>query len=294
MSAPSAWLHALVDYAGLFPPAKLPMRDAVRNYAAYAAGPQHALLGRFVVPQARLAEFSAEFASLSPAERARPWELSVLTGPDGSAAWAALRDPATLPDGTRVSSIETKVTQPTEVAPATAGFPAEIEVWVEVAPDSPALTEFLAAIAAVGHGAKIRTGGVTPDAFPAAASIVRFFRACLAARVPCKATAGLHHAWRGDYRLTYEPESPHATMHGFLNVFLAAALLHAGGDDAAALRLLEETQSQHFSASPQQIAWREFRFTEEQLAAARRNLCRSFGSCSFTEPVADLQGLHWL
>ena len=46
-----------------------------------------------------------------------------------------------------------------------------------------------------------------------------------------KATAGLHHALRGDYRLTYEPDSARRTMHGFVNLVLAAALLLAGKID---------------------------------------------------------------
>lgn len=42
-------IHA-VDYAGLFPPAKLDMETAVRNYASYQEGEHSWALGRFIVP----------------------------------------------------------------------------------------------------------------------------------------------------------------------------------------------------------------------------------------------------
>ena len=93
----------------------------------------------------------------------------------------------------------------------------------------------VAAIARRGGRAKMRTGGVTAEAFPTAAQVLRFLRACTEARVPFKATAGLHHPLRAEYRLTYAPDSPRGTMFGFLNVFLTAVLLRHGLSDKDAL-----------------------------------------------------------
>ena len=60
-----------------------------------------------------------------------------------------------------------------------------------------------------GRGrAKVRTGGLTPEAFPAPADLARFLYRCAKARVPFKATAGLHHPIRSMQRCTYEPDSP--------------------------------------------------------------------------------------
>ena len=39
---------------------------------------------------------------------------------------------------------------------------------------------------------------------------------------------GLHHPVRGEYPLTYAPDAPRGVMHGFLNVFLAAAFVWHG------------------------------------------------------------------
>lgn len=293
MSATDALLGSLIDYAGLFPPAQLAMAEALRNHAAYLAGPHRDALGRFVVPLARLAEFEATFAALPPAQRIG-WRLSVLASAapqvdaDAIAAFNARQ-----PDA-RIVSVETKTTAPADVARLVALFPPSIEVWVELSAAALDLPALIDAVRATGRGAKLRTGGITPEAFPASADVARFLRECHRAGVVLKATAGLHHPLRGDYRLTYEPGSAAGKMFGFLNVFLAAALIHTGGSDADALALLDESDARTFAAAPDALAWRGHPFTIAQLASARRALCRSFGSCSFTEPVEGLQALHWL
>jgi hypothetical protein len=97
-----------------------------------------------------------------------------------------------------------------------------------------------------GATAKIRMGGLTPDAFPPSAGVIRFIRRCIESKVPFKATAGLHHPLRADYRLTYAADSPSGKMFGFLNVFLAAAFMRVGMDDRDALRLLEDGDATAF------------------------------------------------
>src|SRR5437016_3577280 len=53
-----ALLAGIVDYAGLFPPARLPLEQAIRNYACYRIEPENWMLGRFICPAARLAELA--------------------------------------------------------------------------------------------------------------------------------------------------------------------------------------------------------------------------------------------
>ena len=54
MDAVTAALAGLVDYAGLFPPAGLPLDVVVDQYGRYRAGRHAWMLGRLVVPADRL------------------------------------------------------------------------------------------------------------------------------------------------------------------------------------------------------------------------------------------------
>jgi hypothetical protein len=145
------------------------------------------------------------------------------------------------------------------------------------------------AIAGAGARAKIRTGGVTPESIPPAAEVIDFIVACRRESVPFKATAGLHHPIRGSYRLTYEPDSPIGTMYGFLNVFVASALIYAGESEDAATAALEETDPAAFAFEDEAIAWRGKRIPAEQIEESRLEFAISFGSCSFREPVDELR-----
>jgi hypothetical protein len=150
-------------------------------------------------------------------------------------------------------------------------------------------------LAAMGVRAKIRTGGATADAFPSCADLAHFLQACAIANVPFKATAGLHHPVRSTHRLTNAVDSPTAIMHGFVNVFLAAALLwHRGSTEADALATLEETSPDAFRFEDNCVTWHGRSLTASQLSSARRKFAISFGSCSFEEPIEDLETLGWL
>jgi hypothetical protein len=147
---------------------------------------------------------------------------------------------------------------------------------------------FLDAIAEHGLRAKIRTGGITANAFPPIGSIAEFLRACKARGIAFKATAGLHHPLRCVKPLTYEPNAATGTMHGFLNVFLAAAWL----EDAEAV--LAESDARAFAFDDEGVAWRGHRVSTEEILDMRRTFATSFGSCSFEEPIGDLRDMKLL
>ena len=152
----------------------------------------------------------------------------------------------------------------------------------------------MTALSAAGLFAKIRAGGVTPDRFPSTAQLARFLVRARDAGVATKATAGLHHAVRGDYRLTYEPDSTRATMHGFVNLVLAATLLAAGKiDEEMADACLDDDRPEAFKLSGRAGAWLNGVVTYSELSHARRSLLRSVGSCSFDEPVAEIDALDY-
>jgi hypothetical protein len=145
-----------------------------------------------------------------------------------------------------------------------------------------------------GSFAKVRTGGVTTDSVPMPSEIAEFLCQAAARQVPFKATAGLHHPIRGDHPLTYSADSPHAIMHGFINVFVAAAFAWPGNDRAAVIGVLHECDPESFDFFDDALTWRGRRLPTEQIATTRRDFAHSFGSCSFEEPVAGLRALGWL
>jgi hypothetical protein len=289
-------LEGVVDYAGLFPPAGLGMSDAVASYAEYRRGAERWMLGRFIVPVARLAEFdeaAAPYLDQRPSDH--PWRLSALAGDDLPADVQLIgefncRHAADGAGAVVIDSFELRASTPERIAAAGRSLPGWADAFVEV-PLEPDPEPLIAAIAHSGLRAKARTGGVTPDAIPAAEQVARFIAACVRHDVPFKATAGLHHPLRAEFPLTYEAAAPRATMHGYLNVFLAAALLRGGGTEADAQRLLEECDAAAFDVDATAVVWRDRRFAVQELADARA-LALSFGSCSFTEPVADLASLN--
>jgi hypothetical protein len=189
-----------------------------------------------------------------------------------------------------VDAVELKAASPEDADAALAALPSGLTAFVEVPLDED-LDGLLATLKRRGARAKIRTGGVVPDAIPDPADVARFIAACAAAGVPWKATAGLHHPVRAEQALGYEPASPRAVMHGFLNVFAAAAFARTGATPADLDAVLREQQASAFRFDDAGLAWRRLRASTRELAATRHDFAGSFGSCSFAEPVADLRAL---
>jgi hypothetical protein len=300
-TAVDALSAGVVDYAGLFPPADLDMATAVRNYAFYRLDAYRRLLGRFVVPAARLEEFVVAAEPVVPRRQTdEPWRLSALLGPDVAAD--AQRVVAFNAVGARggwaggrvvIDAVEAKAGTPEQVAQVVAAMPVSVERFVEI-PLSPYPGPFLAALEQHNARAKIRTGGVTADAIPSSADLTRFLFGAGLARVAFKATAGLHHAVRGTYPLTYEADAPRAPMHGFLNLFLAAAIVDNRTSEADVTATLDEQDPAAFHFGADGVHWHHQHVSPGVLRDARERFARSFGSCSFREPVDDLRAMRLL
>jgi hypothetical protein len=298
--APAPALHALaaglVDYAGLFPPAALPMADAAAAYATYRDAPETWMLGRFVVPAGRLAELAGAIERHGGGE-GEPWPVAALLGDDLAGDLAHVTRAGRL-HGARlnVDVVELRAATPAAVLDAVRAVRAALDhptpyVEVPIADDPRAL---LQAVRGARARAKVRTGGVTRQAFPPASSLARFIVRCAELGVPFKATAGLHHPLRAEHRLTYEDQAPLGTMFGFLNVFAAAAFAMDGASPALVEALLEERDAAAMQFGPSGLRWREHFLTLERLGEARATFAISFGSCSFREPVDDLHTMALL
>ncbi|MGE3275707.1 MAG: hypothetical protein AB7O67_11390 [Vicinamibacterales bacterium] len=278
-------LAGIVDFAGLFPPAGLTMADAVAEYAAARSGAEAWMLGRFVLPAARLAEFTA---TAPDAAHTAPWHLSAIVG-DGSEPDAAAVAALNAAGGAIVDSVECKPASPDGLDWLARTF-AGLEVYVEV-PAGPAAPAWLEQVAAHGLRGKVRTGGLAAGAFPAADDLAAFLEAAVRLGVPFKATAGLHHAVRGDYRLTYEPGSADAAMYGYLNVLLATTALAAGHGVATARDLLLRQDAAALVIEAGGMRWGAVALDATAIARARTRHLLSFGSCSFREPSEEYRAL---
>ncbi len=320
-------LLGLIDYAGLFPPAALDMRTAMRKYAEYREREYRWALGRFVVPVARLDEFEKAAEGILPDggwEGNEFWRLSALGGADLSSDLNRIAEfnkkYATLDSYAGVAVIDTieiKAGRPADIEKAMRLMPAKLTPYFEIPIDDDP-NGLIKSIAETEARAKVRTGGVTADAFPSSFNLARFIKICAEEDVPFKATAGLHHPLRSVNKLTYAPDSATAMMHGFLNVFLAAAFAQSGMDVDRLVELLEEESPEAFqfdsggetwrnealvSAQAEaefgqiirgSVRWRDEMIVRGQLRNLRNLLAIAFGSCSFEEPIEDLKKIGLL
>jgi len=197
MHAVRLLLDSVLDYAGLFPPAKLDMQPTVANFARYRKGPDSWMLARLIVPVTRFPEFVEHAEEHLPVtadvEGEEPWPLSVLVAPASDRQIVADlerienfnermgdRDFSRVEGRAVIDTIETKATTPNEIDRALEYVPDEIFAYFEVPVDADP-RGLVAAMASLDAGAKIRTGGVTPDAHPTPEQVARFLKACRAA-----------------------------------------------------------------------------------------------------------------
>lgn len=296
MNSVRTLLTSLIDYAGLFPPAELQMRAAVPRYAGDRDGSHAWMLGRFVLPLAQLDEFEHWFDELPAARRERPWALTVLAGRSLQADARKIADFNRRhgDEGrrdARIESIELKVHSLDDVARAADVIAEPSDVYFEIglATDP---QEWLAAVAAAGGRAKVRTGGVSPEMFPAVSQVARFLQVAAAQKVPFKATAGLHHAVRSEHPLVGDHAHTVVAMHGFLNLFLAASLCYTDrAGNALVEAVLDERSGAAFVFDENSVSVQGRRLSCEDLATTRRRFAISSGSCSLDEPVEDLKSL---
>jgi hypothetical protein len=288
-------LSEIIDYAGLFPPTQVSMPDAVINYATYRNSNYSWMLGRFVLPVARLDEFLETADDFVARDVENSWRLSVLAGEDIYETLRLIEDfnkknaPRILCD-----MLEVRATTESKITNTVNALPESLTAYFEV-PTDERLPDLVTTLAINRQSAKLRTGGLTADDFPKTREIIRFVRTCLAANVPFKATAGLHHPIRCFKPLTYEPDAARGTMNGFLNMFLATGFARAGYKPMILEEILEDEFEESFDFTDSGVAWHtDYFLTNWQLGYVRQKSIVSFGSCSFDEPIADLQEIGLL
>jgi hypothetical protein len=297
-----ALLAHSIDYAGMFPPCRLELEPALKNHARYLRASDSWMLSAFVLP---IEQFGAAKQLLSDFDPLHPLRVSAL-GPktENAAAFrkalgrtnAAVRSlSAHNVDLVSVSQLEMFLPRDTDAGllNEAGSLLGTLPVFWEAPPDR--AEETIALVAELNSNAdaptfgyKLRTGGVTADAFPTSMQIARALVRPATHQVPIKFTAGLHHPVR-QYRDEVEGK-----MHGFLNVLGAAVLAAEYKWDANETGLmLEDENADSFFFSDEFFAWRDWKIDTSRLQY-RRKFVTSFGSCSFDEPREDLRSLGLL
>jgi len=291
----------LIDYAGLFPPAKLGVADAVAEYDEARSASHAWMLGRFIVPASRLAELAGAIGNRAP------FAVSVIVDAVTDALrWfeSARTTLSTIADARANTSLRIEALEVPlpvlgsmrETFGANIGQLAalaeqaglrNLPIYAEMPRDQRwrgLLADSMTALARARFGAKIRCGGLTAEAFPSPEDVTAFIAASTAENVPFKGTAGLHHPVR-------HFNAPSGfTMHGFLNI-LAACALARRADEATLATILAEEDPAAFRFDERGFAWRDLRASVEEIAAMREHGFVAYGSCSFAEPIDDLTAL---
>ena len=274
------------------------MDDALAEDRAARDDDHSWMIARFVCPVSRLGELRD---SAGGWDRVPPLSV-VFDGlqPDSEAAWSeALRAEAAevftaVEAGAPVKALELVLPSPRPgsnalLAAQTALLQLRVEKYLELVPGErwrDSLPAAIGAAAAVGTRVKLRCGGATQDAFPPPDLVALVIASCRQAGVVFKATAGLHHPLR------HTDPATGFRRHGFLNLLAATAFAAAHGSSAGTLeRVLAQEDPGAFSVGPDAIEAEGLRASTEQIAASRRHLFAGYGSCSWREPVEDLQGL---
>ena len=265
MTAPQVLLRRLIDYAGMYPPESLGIEDAVEAYLRHGRGPHEWMLGPFLCPSSGLCDLE--------------WLLAGDQIPIG----VVFDQPASEAiDSIAASDLGIRQIETTDlgVGRLLERLAPSLTVWLEA---EPRLVQALAARHPGRRiGVKIRCGGATPEMFPTPSALAVAMRETFECGLPLKATAGLHHPWRH-----FSPEVG-AWRHGFLNLAAAATALVLGIDVNQVEEILATEQQGVLTRQDLRIADHGFSIADLKSA---RVFFRSYGSCSFDEPVEDLAAM---
>ena len=281
-----ALMAGAVDYAGLFPPAQLPLADALAEYRRALAGADAWMLGRFIVPAVQLPALAD--AVVRDAHDGRGWTVSAIVREhmDEDAAAVQAFNQRAANQHVRVDTIECRPSSSDSITWLAKTFSPAFTVHVEVGV-GPTARDDLRVVARHQLRAKVRTGGLAPDAFPAPESLVAFIESARDVGVPFKATAGLHHAMRGAYPLSDEIGAQSATMHGFVNLMLATATVGERLPTTTAAALLTRTDHSALVFDDERVRWGDVELSIDAIGRMREAQCVSFGACSFREPADE-------
>ncbi|MGH9172640.1 MAG: hypothetical protein ACRD0Z_17540 [Acidimicrobiales bacterium] len=282
----------MFDDAAMFPPGSAPLQQAASGHRRHIGAWYGRLVGPLVCSASRLEDLRAELAGSGPVD------VSVVAPCD----WALLEPlfeqlaASCAGRGTEARVVALEVSVGTEAGAAErarllakmlaaarvmASSVQKPSLFVEVPPGSERLAALDVVAEAAGRSfmtarvaAKLRTGGLAPQAFPPDQDVAAFLVACAERSLAFKCTAGLHSVTR------YFETSTGYQHQGFGNLLLAAGASLHGAPVEELARIVGERDESVVAAG--------IRSAERSWVAGARSRFLSFGTCSVSEPVEDL------
>ncbi len=298
LDARTASFAALIDYAGLFPPASLDMADAVATYRQARKSRTRWVAGRFLCQASRLEELAGVLmATFSVGED--PWEIGVVFDmAPGRAASLAQTFHAEMQPAAVIASAEAKPAERTAISLSTlvdtlASIQPEAVAFIEVFRPGPFEDQIEAVAVALRQrgrvgGVKLRCGGADASMFPEPETVASFILSAANARLPFKVTAGLH------LPIRHFDADLDTWSHGFVNILVATAAAEAGHPIETLTDIVAETDTDAFKISTAFVTWRDLSIPGPAMRRVRTQGFVGFGSCYFFEPIAALESMSFL
>jgi hypothetical protein len=329
MQSLNIFMQGLLDYAGLYPPATLSLQDSLKNFAGYYHHNHENWLGKFILPVNKIddtililskqnifsklknkAQFSiilSNSKSLSEYQNCLQNDLILIKklmnqfGDTIDLQSFEILPPIEVVNSDNTILMRNFLIYSSEIL---FGFSDRADFYCEL-PFSEKLNDYLTAIKKQNENisllkvsVKLRTGGVTPQQIPSSKEIANAIILCAEQKLPIKATAGLHVPVPND-----NPQVG-AKLHGFLNIFSCMLLCYdkiLNDQKTINPQELEDIMTTYsykdfkFSETGLQIGESKDRFISNQkMTDLRKDYIKSFGTCSFLEPIEHLHENHFI
>lgn len=324
-----ALLTELIDYAGLFPPAKLSMTEAIQNYFAYRDSPHGWILARFICPATRLGELASVLSSWEQELASRPLRLAITcsSAPTTDEFFSTLeREILAIKEfhelhqsRVHVELLECKMPQSLFSANAVTSTQVKsfLDDFIDFIDDElnwtlhpflePQFNEhWEKSLATLFSGFAqhydSRSLWTRKHALPPGIKLRCGGTLLPQPPSPAQVAHVLVHGSNADMSFKATAGLHHPlpqvdvtrglTEHGFLNVFIAAILAFTRSVSEDVLQaLLTDSKIENFTFEDDTIRWKHHELHVKEITEARQKII-SFGSCDFLEPIDELKRLQ--
>ncbi|MCS0824635.1 hypothetical protein NX029_11690 [Cytobacillus firmus] len=282
----SHFMTELIDYAGIFPPAKLPLQKAIYNYNSYKNDSDSWMLGKFVIPAARLKELHPYKKLFSEENQLR---LSVVLSNnlgfdndlDAINSFIEFYQTTGVIEAIEVPPFMPLNSSGIEILERQLG---KIDIFFEVSKPEQA-TQLMDEIQRIKQfssslfGIKLRMGSASLTSIPSVKQTAYVIKKCQERGLKIKFTADLHLPF-SDYSC-----KERILKYGFVNVFVASIMTSCRFLSTETIQsILIEKNPTSFIFTPNELSWCNLTVSSSEIFNARNFFASSFGSCSFDEP----------